>query len=135
LSVAEISVITGGTLTFLLAVFHTGFYSIFGWKNEFKKISLLNSRIYYTIHLALLLILFAFGTLSFVYVEELAKCTGLGLGVMGLFSLLWLWRTIWQIVNFSPKGDKKLQTMHYVLIVIFGSLFMSYSIPILLKFI
>jgi hypothetical protein len=132
MSIAEISVIAGGLLTLLIAVLHTRFYSMFGWKNEFAKISLLNSKIHYTIHLALLLIFFAFSFLSFIFVDELAKCSGLGLGVMIMFSLLWLWRTIWQILYFSPTGkDKK---MHYVLTGMFGALFISYTIPIFVKF-
>jgi len=136
LSVAEISVMTGGFFTFLIAVFHTRFYSIFRWKIDFEKISFLNSRIHYTIHLALLLILSGLSILSFIYSGELAKCTGLGLGLMVMASLLWLWRTIWQIAYFSPTGkDRKLQIMHHVLILVFGITFIAYTIPIIIKFI
>ncbi|MCK4910422.1 MAG: hypothetical protein KAR83_02220 [Thermodesulfovibrionales bacterium] len=132
----EISVVIGGFLSLLIAVFHTKFYSLFEWQKDFEKISPVNAKILYTIHLALLLLLFGVGFLSLIFYDDLAKCTGLGLGLMIMFSLLWLWRTIWQILFFNPdRKNKQLLKMHYILIIIFGVLFVAYSFPILVRLI
>ena len=135
MSLAEISVITGGLLTLLMAILHTRFYALFNWKSDFRHISLRNSKIHYTIHLALLLIFFGFGIISLLFARELATCTGLSLSIMVFFSLLWLWRTVWQIVDFGPLvKDKKLPIFHLVLTIHFGLLFVAYTIPIVFKF-
>jgi hypothetical protein len=135
LSLAEISVITGGLLTVLMAIFHTKFYSVFNWKSNFQHISLRNSKIHYTIHLALLLLFFGLGIISLMFARDLATCTGLSLGIMLLLSLFWLWRTIWQIIYFKPLvTGKKASIMHMVLTIHFGLLFITYTLPIVLKF-
>ena len=136
MSLAEISVITGGVISILMAIFHTRFYTLFHWQTDFKQISHRNSKIYYTIHLALLLLFFGFGAISLFFANELATCSGLSLGLMVLFSFLWLWRTMWQIFYFKPlfKG-KKPPIMHWVLTIHFGLLFVTYTIPIVIKLI
>jgi cytochrome b561 len=135
LSFAEFSVITGGILSFFMAVFHTRFSTLFDWKTDFQHISPRNAKIHSTIHLALLLLFFAFSGISLLFSTELAKCSGLGLGLMVVFSSLWLWRTLWQIFYFKPLfKDKNPPIMHWLLIIHFGLLFVAYTIPIVVKF-
>ena len=135
MSISEIAVISGGSLSLVMALFHSKFYSFFGWEEDFKLISKKNSKIYYTIHIALLLLFVGFGFISLFFITELSQCRGLSLGIMVLFSMLWLWRTIWQVFYFQPKDrQRRMPALHYVLILFFGSLFISYTLPILIRF-
>lgn len=123
------SIYVGGILTLLMAIFHTQFYKTFRWKADYKNVTELNRKVFHTIHLALLLLFFAIGTLSLVYAHELSKSVGISFGINVLISFFWLWRTLWQIFYFKGK------TMHYVLIVYFFLLFITYLIPVILKLI
>ena len=136
----KICVIVGGSLSLLMVIFHTQFYKLFNWKEEFEKITPRNQRIFYTVHMALLLLFVIFFILSFVYLDELSQCRGAAFGIMAGYSLFWLWRTIWQIVYFKPpkktgknKSTRKLLFIHYFLIVVFFILFLAYSVPVILK--
>ena len=138
MTIAQICIIIGGILSLFMAVFHSRFYKMFYWRREFRKVSLPNQRIIYTIHIALLFLFVVFALLSFVYSDELSQGEGLALGITGLYALFWLWRTIWQIAYFRPpKGSdvKKMPFIHYFLIVIFALLFIVYGIPVTLSFV
>ena len=135
MEISKICIYFGGFLSLVIALFHTQFYKRFGWKKEFDVVSFRNQRIFYTIHLALMLLFFVFAYISFVYADELSHATGLAFGICISFSLFWLWRTIWQIVYFKiPKNSKikKMPMMHYILIVIFLLLCITYLIPVVL---
>ena len=137
--ISKICIILGGIFSLLMVIFHTQFYKLFNWKEDFEKISVRNQRIFYTIHIALYLFFIIFAILSFVYINELSQCKGLAFGIMMGYSLFWLWRTAWQIIYFKPpktrkdKGARKLLYLHYLLIVIFLILFLAYGIPVALK--
>ena len=134
--VSKISIITGGILSLFMVGFHTQFYKMFDWKKEFDVISLKNQRIFYTIHMALLLLFLMCGVLSFVYLHELSKTQGLALGFTLTYSLFWLWRTIWQIIYFKPpktQEAQKMRTMHFILIIVFSLLFAAYLLPVLIS--
>jgi len=138
--VSKICVVVGGSLSLLMVIFHTRFYKLFDWKDEFEKITPRNQRIFYTIHMALLLLLVVFSILSFVYLEPLSRCSGAAFGIMTGYSLFWLWRTIWQIIYFKPPAKskrnastRKLLFLHYFLIVVFFVLFLAYAVPVVLK--
>ena len=103
-----ISVYIGGVLSLLMAFFHTRFYKMFSWKTEFEKLSLANSRILYTIHIALLLIFVVIGLISIIYARELSQSAGLSSGANCLLSVFWLWRFIWQLVYFRVEKGQKL---------------------------
>ena len=138
MTISQICIIIGGLLSLFMAVLHSRFYRMFYWRREFKKVSLPNQRIIYTIHIALLLLFVVFALLSFVYSEELSQGKGLALGITGLYALFWLWRTIWQIAYFRPPKGSNRKTMpfiHYFLIVIFALLFLTYGVPIALRFV
>ncbi len=131
-------IITGGVLIVAdhMVVFHSRFYKLFNWKKDFERITLRNQKIFYTIHIALLLFFLVFTFLSFVYVNELSQCKGLAFSIVISYSLFWLWRAIWQLIYFNPKksnSSKKLVFLHYFLIIIFLALFVVYFIPVLSK--
>ena len=137
MTVAQTCIIIGGILSLFMAVLHSRFYRLFYWRRAFKRISLPNQRILYTIHIALLLLFVVFALLSFAYVEELSQSKDLALGIIGLYAIFWLWRTIWQITYFRPpKGSnsKNMPFIHYFLIVIFALLCIAYGIPVVLRF-
>jgi hypothetical protein len=124
-----ISIYFGGVLTIFMAIFHTQFYKLFKWDAEYRNITAINKKIFYTIHLALLLLFFGLGFLTLIYAQELSRCEGISLGINVLISIFWLWRTTWQVTYFKGK------IMHYLLIVYFFLLFIAYLIPVALKII
>ena len=135
MNLSLISIYIGGGLSLLMVVFHTQFSKIFHWKLDFKRVSDTNRRIVYTIHIALYLLFLGFSYVSFAYAVELSKSIGLAFGINLIYSLMWLWRTIWQVLYLKPDKKSKFQLMHIVLIVVFFMLFVSYFLPIILRFI
>lgn len=133
---AKICIVLGGVLSFLMACFHTRFYRMFRWDSDFEKVTLLNHKVLYSIHIALLLLFFLFSILSFTYLDELANPKGLAFGITITYSAFWLWRLIWQIIYFRPQRPKtgqKRPLLHYILLLIFALLFIDYLIPPLLS--
>ncbi|MCK5221185.1 MAG: hypothetical protein KAR14_06360 [Candidatus Aminicenantes bacterium] len=124
-----ISIYIGGMLTVLMAVVHTRYYKFFRWKAEFRRISELNHKVFYTIHLALLLLFFVIGGLTLVYADFLSKCNGMALGFNLLVSLLWLWRAIWQIFYFKSS-----ELIHYLFMFHFFLTGAAYLTPVLNRF-
>ena len=121
-----------------MALFHTQFYKLFNWKKDFEKISVINQKVFYTIHLALLILFFVFSFISLAYTNELSQCSGLACGITLGYSLFWLWRTIWQILYFRPPKNQKVSKMnflHYLSILVFGILFVVYLIPFIMSMI
>ncbi len=131
--ISLISIYCGGGLSLLMVIFHSQFFKIFHWKKEFKKLTEINQRILYSVHLALLLLFAVFSYISFVYVQELSIACGLSFGILISYSLFWLWRAIWQALYFKPEKKSKLLRLHYLLIVVFFLLCVSYALPIIVK--
>lgn len=125
--IKQISIYCGGILTLLVALGHTRFYTLFDWKVAFDKMGVPNNKIFYTIHIALMLTLLISGLSSMMHAKELSKCIGISLSYCIMFSLFWLWRTIWQIAYF--KGD----IAHIAMIITFCIIFISYTIPVGIK--
>ena len=129
-----ISIYVSGTLTILMALIHTRYYKMFNWKSEFEKISPVNSRIFYTIHIALLILFFLIGILLIAYAKELSKGVGLSAGLNTLLFIFWLWRFIWQFTYFKRKKGQKLPLIVVLLSTIFALLCISHFIPLLYRF-
>ncbi|MCK4890951.1 MAG: hypothetical protein KAS97_13530 [Candidatus Aminicenantes bacterium] len=123
-----ISIYIGGVLTLFMAVVHTRYYKFFRWKAEFRKVSELNQKVFYTIHLALLLLFFVIGTLTLVYAEFLSRSEGMALGFNLLVALLWLWRAVWQVFYFKSK-----ELMHFLFMLHFFVTSLAYFIPVIIK--
>jgi hypothetical protein len=128
-----ISIYAGGLLTLFLAVFHTRFYRLFHWEKEYEHVSLVNRRIFYTIHVALYLLFFLFAFISFVYARELAASEGLAFGINIACSAFWLWRALWQICYFRTPAGRRPPAIWYVMVLSFLLLFIAYLAPVLLK--
>jgi hypothetical protein len=125
--ISLISIYVGGVLTFFMGILHTQYSRMFKWEEDFKKISLVNKKIFFTIHLALILLFFILGLLSLFYALELSKSISISFGINLMISLFWLWRLIWQIIYFKGKA------MHYLFIGYFFLLFIAYVIPIIVN--
>ena len=127
-----ISIYCGGGLSLFMVIFHAQFFKLFHWKKEFEKLTEINRRILYTIHLALLLLIFVFSSISFIYAAELSRASGISCGILIGYALFWLWRTLWQIFYFKPDKKSRLLFLHYSPIVIFFLLCISYSVPVVI---
>ena len=128
-----ISIYCGGALTFLMGIFHTRFFKLFKWKKELGKITEANKNIFYTIHIALLLLFFEIAALSLFYAKEVSLGIGISFGINLLCAVFWLWRAIWQILYFKPDKNSKLLPLHYILIVYFSLLCIAYALPDIIK--
>jgi len=131
MEIGLISIYIGAILTLFLAIFHTRFYKLFQWKGEFQKISVLNRRVLYTVHVALFLLFFLFAFISFTYARELSKSEGLAFGVNIAYSAFWLWRAIWQIYYFPSSKGRRPSPIWYAMVISFFVLFVAYLIPVL----
>lgn len=130
---SKVSLIIGSCLTILMVIFHVSFPKIFKWEKDFQRITGTNKRIFFTINVALFLFFIIISIITLVHINELIKCEGISFSFLLLISIFWLWRTIWQIVYFKPDENSKFLLMHFVLIAIFFILFVSYSLPIVLR--
>ena len=137
MSYVKTGIVLGGVLSLVIFVFHTFFYRFFAWQKDFEKISPVNRRVLYTIHVALYLFLALLGTVSIVYAGELSRAEGLSGGLTIGLSLFWLWRAVWQIAYFTPllkTADRSRRVVHYILTTMFVVLFIVYLLPMAAKF-
>lgn len=132
MSFSIICIYCGGVLSLLMALYHTRFYKLFRWKKEFEKLTDVNRRILYTVHIALLLLFFGYASVSLFYAPELGTCKGLAFGINLQYALFWLWRTIWQLYIKKPEKIKW-QLFYYISTLVFFLLFISYSLPVILS--
>jgi len=123
-----ISIYIGGALTLLMAVFHLRFYALFKWEKPLQSIGSPNSKIFYTIHVALLLLFFFIAIVSLLFAQELGRSSGLSMALDTGLALFWLWRAAWQVWYFSKARG----VMHYALTVYFILLMAAYGIPVML---
>lgn len=124
-----VSIYVGGILTLSIAVFHTRFYTMFKWQDAFGKINARDSRVLYTIHLALLLLFFVIGALSLIYAKELSRSFGLAFGLNVSLSAFWAWRMVWQFIYFKSAKGRKMPAISVILIIAFFLLAIAYLIP------
>lgn len=127
---ALMSIYIGGILTLVMAVVHTRYYKFFRWKAEFRKVTELNQKIFYTIHLALLLLFFILGFVTLIYAKFLSKSTGMALGFNLGISILWFWRAFWQVFYFKSS-----EWIHYLFLTHFILAGAAYLVPVVIKII
>jgi hypothetical protein len=132
-----LSIKIGGTLSILLGIGHCYFYRVFGWEKELQKISILNTKVLYTIHIFLIPLFFLYGYLSLVYSSELAGGSSLGITLTTFYAFFWLLRTSWQLIYFKPSNNdksKNLTFLHVFITTYFSALCATYAIPIYTHF-
>ena len=131
---ANVSIILAGVLCLVMAILHTRFPKMFGWIDDFQRIQLANKRIFYTIHIALLLIFTISGLLTLLFYKELCNPDNLATALLVSFSAFWVWRMIWQVLYFKiPKGAPlSACVMNYAMITVFTLLAIAYFMPVVL---
>jgi len=132
---SKLCIIAGGFLSLFMVLFHTRFYHLFYWKEEFEQLTVRSRKIVFTIHVALILLFLVFALLSLFLYEDLAQCQGLALALVALYALFWLWRAVWQVVYFWPQkgGGRAMLMLHFILIVVFLLLFAAYAAPVIIR--
>ncbi|UCE27225.1 MAG: hypothetical protein JSW52_00275 [Candidatus Coatesbacteria bacterium] len=136
INILKLGIAAGGVISLLFAVFHLLFYRLFDCKSDFAKVSVRNSKIYYTVNFALILFFVIFGLISLAYAGELSSGAGLGAALTASYAFFWLWRSLWQVVYFEPSksGNKgKKPYLHYLLIAISAVLFIIYIAPMVVN--
>jgi hypothetical protein len=85
------------------AIFHIGFWKLFNWKIELKKLHFTNRAIMQILNLRIIFMCFLMAFIYFKYPHELLN-TDLGKTLLiGMF-LFWLGRTIEQFVFFKQNN-------------------------------
>jgi hypothetical protein len=128
-----ISIYCGGALSLFMGIFHTRFYKLFKWEKEYERVTAANRRIFYTIHVALLLLFFGMAALSLLYARELSLGAGISFGVDLLCAAFWLWRAVWQALYFKPEKSSRLLILHHALTGCFFLLFIAYALPVVMQ--
>jgi hypothetical protein len=118
--------IIGGLFNLGFAVFHCFFWKAFDWKKELAAISKLNRNVVQILNLCLILVLAAFGAISLVFYPDLLR-TNLGMVMLLVMALFWLFRGIEQIIFFGLKNG---QSIVFTILFFFG--FLLYTMPLLL---
>ncbi len=131
MSVSQGSVLLGGVFTLLMALFHCFFPRVFSWQKEYPRLSGANQRIFFTIHLALLLLFFIMAAVTIVCHQELSRGRGLAFWLLLGFSLFWFWRAVWQVAYFKPQKGSPMAFMHWLLTAVFFILAAAYLLPLL----
>jgi hypothetical protein len=109
----------GGVLSLLAGVLHLFFPRFFDWRTDLAKLTPLNARILFTIHLFLAAFFFIFGFISLRFPAELAGGSGLGGAVAGSYAVFWLVRGVWQYLYFDPSGQPRgLKVVHHLIPVL-----------------
>ena len=132
-NLAGLGIITGGILSLFVAAGHSAFYRLFNWRTDFGRMTILNRKVLYTLHIFLTLLFFSFGIISLAYAKELSSGRGLGHGISLAYGLFWLVRLLWQIIYFRPSAvphDRKLLLFHCFLIAVFIVLSACYLFPV-----
>jgi hypothetical protein len=130
----ELGIKISGVILFCFGVFHIFFDKIFAWKSDFDKLSLVNAKVLYTIHIFLIPFFFFMSWMSLKFTDEMAHAQGLGGAITGFCSLFWLARGVWQFFYFDPSKAKVSRIMlaaHYLVMILSLVLAYCYGAPFL----
>lgn len=87
----------GGVHSLAFAVFHLGFWKLFGWRQTLRTATVADRAILQILNLRLIYVLLGVAVLCFAFTDELLH-TGLGRALLLGMSLFWVGRTIEQFV-------------------------------------
>lgn len=87
----------GGAHSLAFAVFHLGFWKLFGWRQTLRTATVADRAILQILNLRLIYVLLGVAVLCFAFTDELLH-TGLGRALLLGMSLFWVGRTIEQFV-------------------------------------
>lgn len=125
------AVYISGVLTLLVALYHLRLYKIKNWQEELEDIDPQTQRILYTINLALTILFFLIGFLTFIYANELISNKGLAFGFNFSLCCFWIWRVIWGRIYLKNTTRDYYSIFGIVKKTIGPILAISYLIPLL----
>lgn len=91
----------GGLYNIVFALFHLGFWQIWQWDSELKKLTMSNSGIMQILNIQMIYYLIFTAVICFAFPAEL-QSTKLGKWFLAGTSAFWFFRTIEQFVFFPP---------------------------------
>jgi len=130
---AQVAIAVAGVLMLCLAVFHSAFHRLFNWRDDFSKLSVVNVRIVFAIHIALALVFAIFGVLTLAYSAEISRAEGLARAYAFAWAVFWGWRAVWQIVGFKPppaSAPLSRRLMYWILLVVLVMLALCFLFPL-----
>jgi hypothetical protein len=117
----------GGVYFIALAIFHMGFWKIFKWDKELKKVSFLNRCVMQVLNLCLTFVFAVFAYISIVHSYDLIQ-TNLGRVILVSIAALLAFRAVLQVVYFKLSNPL---SFGFLLFFIGGSLI--YAVPIVIR--
>ncbi len=132
MKLAELAIVVGGVLTAVVAAGHTFFHRLFRWGEDLPRLSPLNQKVLYTIHVGAYLLLVPLALVSFRFPGELARAGGLGGALTLCLAAFWAWRLVWQLVYFGPlipKVSRGWVRFHRAMIALFAVQAAAYGAP------
>jgi hypothetical protein len=135
--ILKIGILLGGVVSLLVANGHRTFYKYFHWEAVFKDLSVLNSKVFYTIHIFLIPLFLFSAYVSFFYADALSRAEpGLPRDILIFNSLFWLSRGIWQLTYLRPSrlgvDQKKGIRMHLIILGTSLLCFTIYFAPLIM---
>ena len=109
------------------ALFHIGFWKIFHWNTELKKISFANKAIMQILNIQIIYYFVFTAVICFVFSTELVT-TKFGNWFLAATSLFWLIRTLQQFI-FLRANHYKIHLLTFIFLI--GTIL--FSLPLILK--
>lgn len=116
-----------GIYSLAFALFHIGFWKIFNWKRELKKISFANSGIMQILNVQITYYFIFVAFICFIFPNELLTTQFGNLFLAGT-SLFWLIRTIQQFIFLSANNYK----IHILTFIFFVGTIL-FALPVIMK--
>ncbi len=116
-----------GLYSLAFALFHIGFWRIFSWTKELKKLSFANKGIMQILNVQIVYYFIFVALMCFIFPSELITTRFGNVFLIGN-SLFWLIRTIQQPIFFSINNYKI-----HLLTIIFLVGFFLFALPVLIK--
>lgn len=117
-----------GIYSIAFAILHIFFWKLFNWKNDLKKISIVNSGIMQLLNVCLIYFFLLVAFICFFHTDELIN-TALGKTFLLAVSLFWLLRTVQQFIFLKIYN----RTVYLLTIIfIIGSIL--FALPVFLSF-
>lgn len=117
----------GGIYSLAFAIFHIGFWKMFKWNSELKKLSFANKGIMQILNIQIIFYCFFIAFICFVFPTDLLT-TKLGNTILVATSLFWFIRTIQQFI-FLRANHYKI----HILTIIFLAGAIIFILPVLMK--
>lgn len=111
----ELFIIGGGIYMLMLDVFHLLFWLIFDWPESLKPLDQINRSTIQVLNLSITFIFVIIAYISLAHTEELLA-TELGLSLLILISVLWLFRAAQQVVFYGLKYPASIGLTVYFLV-------------------